>query len=309
VEDLNAAGGLLGEKVVLKVMDDVCDPKQATLLAGQAASGGVIFVAGHFCSNTSLAAADVYEENGVLMISPASTNPALTQKGQEMVFRICGRDDQQGVVAANYLAKHFANKKIAIIHDRSSYGRGLAEVTKKELNKQGIKEVAFEAITQGERDFSSLITLLKSKGVEVLYVGGYHTETGLIKRQAADVGYPLVVMAGDSLITREYWTITGKAGQGTLMTFSPDPRLNPAANPEGYTFYNYAAIQVFAEAVKRTKSKDPVVLAENLKKGETFPTIIGNLNFDAKGDVTNPAYTVYEWNKDGQYVYVTGAKK
>jgi branched-chain amino acid transport system substrate-binding protein len=315
VMDINAAGGILGEKVILKVADDGCDPKQASLLARQLSNEGVVFVAGHFCSSTSLAAADIYEDQDVLMMTPASTNPALTQKKRQMIFRLCGRDDQQGVVAADYMIKHFKGKKIAIVHDRSSYGKGLADVAKAHLNKAGIREVVFEAITQGDRDFSALITVLKTKGVDVVYLGGYHTEAGLIRRQATEQGLKnLILMSGDALITSEYWTITGKTGEGTLMTFSPDPRLHQAAqnmlgyfkkqgyNPEGYTFYNYATVQIFAAAAKQVGTLDPVAIAQKLKEGGVYQTILGQHRFDKNGDVRSAGYVVYRWH-DGAYTY------
>jgi branched-chain amino acid transport system substrate-binding protein len=311
VEAINAAGGVNGEKLVLDVGDDACDPKQATLVANQMVSKGVVFVAGHFCSSSSIPASTVYEEGGVVMMSPASTAPTLTERGLSTTFRLCGRDDQQGAAAAAYIAKHYAKTPIAIIHDKSAYGKGLADETKVNLEKAGIKPALYEAITPGDRDFSTLITRLKKEKIGFIYLGGYHTEAGLIRRQATDLGLKAPLMAGDSLVTREYWTITGEAGEGTLLTFSPDPRENTEAKevveafrqdkyePEGYTLYNYAVFQVFAAAAKAAGSAAPEAILKVLHEKE-FDTVRGTIRFDAKGDVKAPNYVVYQWSK-GDY--------
>jgi branched-chain amino acid transport system substrate-binding protein len=313
VKHINANGGLLGQHVNLSVMDDVCDPKQATTVAQKLVNDGAVFVAGHFCSGASSPASNIYSEEGIVMISPASTVPALTDRKLDGIFRLCGRDDQQGVIGAQYLLKTFANKNIAIIHDKTAYGKGLADVAKASLHKNGVQEVLYEAITVGERDFSALVTKMKQAKVDVIFYGGYYTEAGLIVRQAHDQGLKAPLMAGDSLITKEFWTITGAAGNGTLMTFSPDPRLEPTAQPiveefrktgyepEGYALFNYAAVMIYADAVKKANStKLPDVL--KALHSNPFATIIGTIQFDAKGDVTAPAYRVYNW-KDGAYIY------
>ena len=260
VADLNAAGGVLGKQIELVIEDDACDPKQAVAVANKAASEGVVLVAGHFCSGSSIPASKVYEEENILQISPASTNPKLTEEGGDNVFRTCGRDDQQGEIAGNYLADKFGSEKIAILHDKTAYGKGLADETKKQLNGRGITETLYEAYTAGEKDYSALISKLKAAGIGVIYLGGYHTEAGLMIRQAHDQGYKPQLVSGDALVTDEYWKITGDTGEGTLMTFSPDPRKNPIAapvverfrakgiEPEGYNLYTYGAIQAWAQA-------------------------------------------------------------
>ena len=260
LKDTNAKGGILGEKVKLVIGDDACDPKQAVAVANKFAGQGVTYVAGHFCSGSSIPASKVYTEEGIIQVSPASTNPAFTDKGGPNVFRVCGRDDQQGEVAGAFLAKEYSGKKVAIIHDKTAYGKGLADATKKNMNKGGLKETMYEAITAGEKDYSALVSKLKSNGIEAVYLGGYHTEGGLIVRQMRDQGMKTKLISGDALVTAEYWQITGDAGEGTLMTFSPDPRNNPEAaplvkkfkaagiEPEGYVLYSYAALEVFAQA-------------------------------------------------------------
>ncbi len=313
VADINAAGGVNGQMLKLEIGDDVCDPKQAVAVANDFAAKGVVFVAGHFCSGSSIPASAVYEEEGILQISPASTNPKLTDEGGPNIFRVCGRDDQQGLVAGTYLAEKHKGDNIAVIHDKTAYGKGLADATLAAMNAAGKKEAMYEAFTAGEKDYSALVSKLKQANINVLYVGGYHTEAGLIVRQMRDQGMKTMLVSGDALVTQEYWDITGDAGEGTMMTFSPDPRKNPIAaplvktfrdkgiEPEGYVLYTYAAIQVFAEAVTVAKSAelDKVLAA---MKGRKFNTVLGSLSFDSKGDVTLPGYVFYEWSK-GNYDY------
>jgi branched-chain amino acid transport system substrate-binding protein len=313
VADINKAGGVLGQKLVLEIGDDACDPKQAVAVANQVVGKGVKLVAGHFCSGSSIPASDVYAEENVVQISPASTNPKLTEAGKKNVFRTCGRDDQQGAVAGNYIVDHFAGQKIAIVHDKQAYSKGLADETKKQLNARGIQETLYETITPGEKDYSALVSKLKQAGIEVLYYGGYHTEAGLIVRQMREQGMSTKLLSGDALVTQEYWSITGPLGEGTMMTFSPDPRKNPAAapvvqefrakgiEPEGYTLYTYGAIQAWADAVKAAGSTDTDKVIYKLHSG-TFDTVLGPISFDAKGDVKAPGYVFYVW-KDGNYDY------
>jgi branched-chain amino acid transport system substrate-binding protein len=313
VADINREGGLLGQKLRLEVGDDACDPKQAVAVANQLASKGVKFVAGHFCSGSSIPASNVYSEEDMVQISPASTNPRLTERGLANVFRTCGRDDQQGLIAGNFLAQRFRDRKIAVIHDKTAYGKGLADETRKTLEKNGVQPAMYEAYTAGEKDYTALITKLKAAGIDVLYVGGYHTEAGLMVRQMRQQGMNTVLVSGDALVTQEYWQITGAAGEGTLMTFSPDPRKNPIAQPlvkrfrdagyepEGYTLYSYGAVQAWADSVRKANSVDTGKVIAELRKGK-FETVLGPIGFDEKGDVTAPGYVLYEW-KNGKYDY------
>ncbi len=313
LRDINAAGGVLGQKLRLEVGDDACDPKQAVAVANAMASKGIKLMAGHFCSGSSIPASNVYSEENILQISPASTNPKLTERGLDNVFRVCGRDDQQGLVAGNFLADKFGSMKIAIVHDKTAYGKGLADETRKTLNGRGVRETMYEAYTAGEKDYTALVSKLKRNKIDVLYVGGYHTEAGLMVRQMREQGMSTRLVSGDALVTNEYWSITGPAGQGTLMTFSPDPRKNPTAEglvkrfrsagyePEGYTLYTYGAIQAWARAAEKAGATDTAKVIKVLRTSK-FETVLGQIGFDAKGDVTAPGYVFYEW-KQGKYDY------
>ncbi len=315
VADINAAGGVLGKMLKLEIGDDACVPEQARSVAEDLVSKKVVFVAGHFCSSSSIPASEVYAENNVLQMTPASTNPALTEgaaeKGWKNVFRTCGRDDAQGLVAGKFLSEKYAGKKVAIVHDKSTYGKGIADETKKAMNAAGLQEAMYEAINQGDKDFSALISKMKENKIDAIYLGTYHTEGGLITRQAREQGLNAQVVGEDAFVTNEFWTITGDTGEGVLMTFAPDPRKAESAkavvekfkaqgyDPEGYTLYTYAAFQVWADAVKQAGTTDPKKLAEALRQGD-YKTVIGDLKFNDKGDVVNPVYVFYKWSK-GKY--------
>jgi branched-chain amino acid transport system substrate-binding protein len=312
VADINEAGGVLGKKLDLSIGDDACDPKQAVAVANQMTAGGAKLVAGHYCSGSSIPASKVYADGDMVQISPASTNPTLTdERAGPNIYRVCGRDDQQGGIAGKYLAANFADKNIAFVDDKTAYGKGLAAETKKAMGEAGKQPAMEESITAGEKDYSALVSKLKQANIDVIYFGGYHTEAGLIIRQMRDQGMNTILMGGDALITQEFWSITGDAGEGTLMTFSPDPRKNPAAaelvkrfkdkgiEPEGYVLYTYAALQAWKQAAEKAKSveKDEIVKALN---DTEFDTVVGKFKFNEKGDPNLPPYAVYRWS-NGTY--------
>jgi branched-chain amino acid transport system substrate-binding protein len=315
--DINAAGGINGEQIKIELGDDVSDPKQGISVANKFVADGVKYVVGHFNSGVSIPASEVYAENGILEITPAATNPVFTERGLWNTFRTCGRDDQQGAIAGAYLVSHFKDAKIAVIHDKTPYGQGLADETKKAMNGAGLKEAMYEGVTVGDKDFSALIAKMKEAGVSIIYWGGLHTEAGLIIRQAADQGLKATLVSGDGIVSNELASIAGDAVNGTLNTFGPDPTVNPANkdlvakfkaagfNPEAYTLYSYAAVQTLAAAAKAAGSTDPQTVAKTMKEKGPFPTVLGDISFDAKGDPKLPGYVMYEWKKgpDGKYSY------
>ena len=315
VAELNAAGGLLGKKLVLDVEDDACDPKQARSVAEKIGSAKIPFVAGHYCSSSSIPASEAYAEGNVLQITPASTNPLFTERKLWNVARVCGRDDQQGLVAGEYIAKNFAGKNIAILNDKTTYGKGLADETKKALNKAGVTEKLFESYTKGDKDFNAIVSRLKAENIDLVYVGGYHQEAGLIVRQMRAQGLKTILMAGDSLADKEFASITGPEGEGTLFTFGPDPRKKPTAaaivdkfkakniDPEGYTLYTYAAMQIWSQAATKAGTTDPKKVIDTIKAG-SWDTVIGKIEYDAKGDIKQLDYVVYKWDDKGGYTEV-----
>jgi branched-chain amino acid transport system substrate-binding protein len=318
VADINAAGGVLGKQLKLIEGDDACDPKQARSVAEKLAGQKIPFVAGHYCSSSSIPASEAYQEGNVLQITPASTNPTFTERNMWNTFRVCGRDDQQGSVAGAYIAKTFKGKNVAIVHDKTTYGKGLADETKKALNKAGTREKLYEAYNKGDKDFAALVSKLKRDNIDLVYVGGYHQEAGLILRQMRDQGMKTVLMAGDALADKEFASITGANAEGVLFTFGPDPRKKPTAaaivakfkekniDPEGYTLYSYAAFQVWTQAVAKANTTDPKKVAAALKAG-SWDTVLGKLAFDKKGDITVIDYVVYKWDRNGAYAEIAGS--
>jgi branched-chain amino acid transport system substrate-binding protein len=313
VADLNAARGVLGQQVELITVDDFCDPEQAVAAAKKLVSDGVIFVAGHFCSHASIPASKIYEAARVLMICPSSTNPMLTELGRAKVFRVSHRDDTESVMAGNYLADHWADKKIAIFHDNTTFGKGIAERTKKQLNNRGLREAIYQAYVPGKSDYVAEITGLQAVNIAVLYVGGYHTEIALMARAARDRGYLVQLVAGGVLASEDFGLIAGPAAEGALFTDVADPRRRPEAapvvarfrssgfEPQLYTLYTYGAVQAWAQAAEKAGSLELQAMIASLRQHQ-FDTVLGPIDFDDKGDLTvqNPVW--YVWHADGSYV-------
>jgi branched-chain amino acid transport system substrate-binding protein len=318
VEDINAAGGIMGQKITVGYGDDVSDPKQGVSVANKFAGDGIKFVVGHFNSGVTMPASEVYQENGILEITPSATNPKITERGMWNIFRTCGRDDQQGAVAGAYILKNYKGKKVALVHDKTTYGQGLADETKKAMTKGGMKEALYEGVNLGEKDFSALVSKIKASGAELVYWGGLHTEGGLIVRQMRDQGVKAVLMGGDGITSDEFASVGGPGVEGTLMTFAPDPRKRAEAKaivekfrakkfePEAYTLYSYAAVEIIKQAAEQAKSLDPKKVAEVIRSGKKFKTVIGEMSYDKKGDITRPDYVMYVWKKnaDGKITYV-----
>jgi branched-chain amino acid transport system substrate-binding protein len=313
VADLNAKGGVLGHQVRLVTVDDSCDPEQAIAAARKLISDGVIFVVGHYCSGASIAASKVYEAAGVLQISPASSNPMLTDAGRANVFRVVRRDDASGVMAGNYLADHWSDKRIAILHDNTTFGRGIAELTKDQLNRRGVREAIYQAYVPGKVTYSPEIAELQAANIDLVFIGGYHTEIALIARAASDRGYLVQLMTGLSLVTEDFGLIAGHAAEGMLFMGIADPRRNTGAapvverfrasgyEPDGFTLYTYGAVQVWAQAAEKAGSLELQKMIASLRQHQ-FDTVLGPIDFDDKGDLRVQNPVMYVWHADGTHV-------
>jgi len=313
---INAAGGINGRTIKLSMEDDQCDPKQAVSIANRIVANGIKFVDGHACSGSSIPASAVYAEGGVMMMSPASSNPVMTDdaaaKGWTTIMRLYTRDDAQGAFIGPWIAKKYAGKNVAILHDKSAYGQGVADAVRATMNESGLKEVFYDGINAGEKDYSALVTKLKEMKADVVYFGGYHPEAGLILRQAAEQNFKFQLIMPDSIASPEFWQIAGPAGEGTMFVFPSDPQAKPEAKeavekikaggftPEGFTLFSYAVIQAFAQGIERAGSDDPAKVAEALKNGEPIHTVVGDVTFDEKGDLKNASYDINQWH-DGKY--------
>ncbi|HEX4042258.1 MAG TPA: branched-chain amino acid ABC transporter substrate-binding protein [Xanthobacteraceae bacterium] len=316
--DINKGGGILGQQIKVEYGDDVSDPKQGVSVANDFAADGVKFVVGDYNSGVTIPASEVYQENGILEITPASTNPTVTERGMWNIFRVCGRDDQQGRVAGDYILKHFKGKRIAFVNDKTTYGKGLADETLKTIKAGGMDSVLYEGINTGEKDYSALVSKIKQSRADLVYFGGLYTEAGLIVRQMRDQGVTAPLMGGDGITSDEFASVGGPGVVGSLMTYGPDPRNRPEAKavvaefraknfePEAYTLYSYAAVQIIAQAAAAANSLDPKKVADKMHSGMHFKTVIGGISYDKKGDITRLDYVVYKWVKgaDGKITYV-----
>lgn len=312
---INATGGVNGEKIVLVKGDDACEPKQAVTVAKDLTNQKVAGVVGHFCSSSTIPASEIYDEAGIIAITPGSTNPQVTERGLSAMFRMCGRDDQQGIVAGDYIVDVLKGKKVAVLHDKDTYGQGLADATKAQLVKRGVTPVLYEGLTRGEKDFSAVVTKIRAAGADVVYFGGLHPEAGPLVRQLREQGLKDVkFMSDDGIVTDELVTTAGgpQNVDGVYMTFGADPRLLPdsktvvdefrkkGTEPEGYTLYAYASVQALAAAFNGAKSNSGEKAAEWLKKNPV-KTVMGEKTWDSKGDLKVSDYVVYQWDKDGKY--------
>jgi branched-chain amino acid transport system substrate-binding protein len=312
VDDLNARGGVLGEQVQLISVDDACDTEQAVVAARKLISDGVTFVVGHVCSGAAIAAAPVYEAAGVIMMATSATNPKLTEEGRANVFRVVGRDDQQGIIGGDYLAEHWGENQIAILHDGQPYGAGIATETRKQLRKRGVSEILYEQITPGQVDYADVVSRLAAARIDVLYYGGYVPEAGLLIRQARDRDYGVQLVSADGLSSEDFWLIAGPAAEGTLFTSFRDPSREPGAaailerararqvEPNYRVLYSYGAVQAWAAAVEKAGSLDLEAVGSSLRNHE-FDTVLGRIRFDAKGDVIPAGFEWFVWT-DGQFV-------
>jgi branched-chain amino acid transport system substrate-binding protein len=315
-DEINAKGGVAGRNIKLQLEDDQCDPKQAVSVANRIVARGISFVDGHACSGASIPASAVYAENNILMMSPASSNPVLTDdaatKGWGTIMRLYTRDDAQGAFIGPWIAKNYAGKNVVILHDKTAYGQGVANAVQAAMNKNGLKEVFYDGINAGEKDYSALVTKIKAAKADVVYFGGYHPEAGLILRQAAEQATKFQLIMPDSIASPDFWQVAGSAGEGTLFVFPSDPQGKPEAKaavekitasgfkPEGFTLFSYAVIQAIAQGIERSGGDDASKVATDLKSGKPIDTVVGQVSFDEKGDLKDASYDINKWS-NGKY--------
>lgn len=321
-EEINKNGGLLGRQIEIIPGDDKGDPKEASLVAQKMVASKVTAVIGAYNSSATEPASQIYNENKILHITPSSTATRLTTKGYQMFFRTCFLDDRQGLFAAQFITETLGKKKVAVIHDNTTYAKGLADWTKKYLEDKGAEVVFFDAITPGEKDFSPTLTKLKGTGPEAIYFTGYFSDGGLLLRQAKDLGIleTAQFLGGNANNNPDFVKTAGlDAAKGVLITTEPMP--NDLPYPEAQKFnqaykakYNEDvpsiwtstaadAFRVIVEAITKTNSTDPVKLAEYLHKNiKDFPGITGPITFDEKGDRLGTVHKAYVINEKGEFI-------
>ncbi len=308
VDTINEKGGILDEKIVLKLTDDAGDPKQGVSAANLLVGEGVRYVVGPVTSGVAIPASNVFADNGILMVTPTATAPDLTSHGLTNVLRTCGRDDQQAEVAAAYVLKHMKDKRIAVIDDKGTYGKGLAEAFKKAINSGGLQEVQQNSLTPGEKDLSALIARLNADNIDIIYFGGYPPEGGLLARQLKDGGVNALIIGGEGLSNTEFWAIGNEAAAGTLFTNATDTLKNQSSAeavkvlqgkgipPEAFTLNAYAAVEVLKAGIEKVgKFDDTAAVATALKSGEPIVTAIGSLTYGEDGDLTSPSFSMFKW--------------
>jgi branched-chain amino acid transport system substrate-binding protein len=314
-EEWNAKGGVLGRKVEIVSFDDACDAQQSVTAAHKLIDAGVVAVAGGYCSSAAIPASAVYHDAGVAFVADASSNPKLTDQGFENVFRVIGRDDQQGPYAAGFMLSKLHAKKIAIIHDNTVYAKGLADATRAALQgKPGVQIVFFDAITPGEKDFSAVLTKVKSLAPDVTYFTGYYPEGGLLAKQFKDLGVPGKFMAGDANNDPTFIKEAGSAAEGVYVTSTPLPQDMGTAksfverykkrwnqDPGPYSALEYDAVNVVLNAIKTGGSTDRAKIIKAITATRAYSGATGKIGFDKKGDRNSVLYISYII-KDGKFV-------
>ncbi len=312
VEEWNSKGGLLGKKIEMMIGDDQHDPKQAVSVANKMVNNGVAGVIGHFNSSCSIPASDVYNRSGVPMISPGSTNPQLTEKGYKNIFRVCGRDDQQGRVGADFVTGQLKIRRVAVIHDKTTYGQGLADEFRKSLGNKA-EVIYYGGIVQGDKDFKSILTAVREKKPDLIFFGGIYPEMGLLVRQARELALKAPFMSGDGSIDPKFIEIAGaQAAEGTYLTFSPDPQNIPTAKEfigkyrakygelGPYSIYAFDAANIMLSAIKEANTTEGNTIIDKLHSLE-FNGAIGRIKFNEKGDVRDAPYVVWI-TKEGKFI-------
>jgi len=293
-------GMVAGHKIEFLVEDDKSDPKEAVSVANKLVNAGVKAVIGHYNSSCTIPASDIYNEASIVHITPTSSNPKITERGYKMLYRVITRDDQQGVFVAGYLKDVAKAKRVAIVHDKTTYGQGLAEETQKALEKQGIKPVFFEAITRGEKDFTPVVTKLKAANPDFTYFTGYYAEGGVLVRQFRDLGVSGTFFAGDANQDPIFIETAGKAGEGVIMSTAPLPEQVPAAadflkkfiakygpGPGPFVHYDYDAFNILFGAMERAGKEidNPKAVNAEIRKVKDYKGASGTITFNDKGDV------------------------
>ena len=315
VANANKAHGVLGRQITLDAQDSPCNPQVAVQAAQKLVTDGVVGVVGPYCSGDAIPASVIYHRANIPMITPASTNPKLTEQGFNDIFRTIGRDDEQGLFAARIIAKSLGAKKIAIIHDNTVYAKGLAEQTRDALSKySGTNIVLFDAITPGSKDFSAIVTRLRTLNPDVTYFTGYYSDGGLLIKQFFQLGVSGKFMAGDANNDPTFIKLAGSVAQKALITSAPTPELVPTAKsfvrqyrqsyhtgPGPYSAYAYDATNVLLRAIEQTRSTNGAALIRALHQMKGYSGITGKVTFNAKGDRKQIQYIV-ETVRGGRFV-------
>lgn len=314
VDRINAKGGVLGRKLRLIDGDDGCDAKRAVDVANELVRQRAVFVVGHFCSGASIPAYPVYAAAGVVQMTPASTNPALTdqaaENGDHTVFRTTNRDEGQGSFAGEWLAKNYRGKRLAVLDDGSPYGLRLTERLIESAAAGGLTPALRYTYVPDLENFSEVVSKLAAAKIDVVYVGGFPEDIGWLLKQARSQGFQAQFLGGDTMNTNAFWNLAGDAAAGVMFTDAAvradEPTAKEAiaalrANGDGSDRYNlnhalnaYAAVEAFAAAANATGSTAGETVAVWLHQN-AVPTAVGTLRWDEKGDLTESRFAWFVW--------------
>ena len=314
-EEINAHGGILGKKLELIIMDDQADPTEAVTIANKlVVNKDVVGIVGHLNSGTTLPASAVYYKSGMPVVMPVPTNPKITQQGFNNLFRIPATDADQGPQAARFAFETLHKNKFVIIHDKTAYGQGIADEFKREAEKLGVKILLYDAITEGQTDFSAILTRIKSLNPEVFYFGGMYPEGGLLIKQARAVGINAIFMVGDGCYDPEFIKIGEKATEGSIISFLAPPWEEEQSTAEfaknyeskygkikNYAPFGYDGVYIFAKAIKATGKADRKTIIDELRKPDFYlDGVVGKIEFKENGDNKNANLYFYQV-KNGKF--------
>lgn len=319
-ENINDKGGLLGEEVEIVVEDDGGNPRTAALAAQRLSTRDIVAVIGTYGSSVTEATQNIYDEFDIIQLANGSTAIRLTQKGLDKFFRTCPRDDEQGKVAVKTI-DNMGFDRVAILHDNTTYAKGLADEAKKLLSKQGTANVVFfDALTPGERDYSAILTKMKAAKPDAVFFTGYYPEAGMLLRQKKQMNWNVPFIGGDATNNPDLVKIAGKdAAEDFYFLSPPVPQDLQTKQAEDFLAdyreqYGSAPDSVWAvlsgdcflavtTAIKETGSTDPDVLAEHLHSDlKDMPGLTGKISFDDKGDRVGDLYRLYRVNSQGEFV-------
>lgn len=311
VQDINAAGGLLGHKLWMAVGDDQCNPSKAVSVAHDMVDQHAALVVGHFCSGSSIPASAIYAAAQIVQITPASTNPRLTDEGAAAgwttLFRVANPDDRQGIFAADWLAKTHPHAKVVVLNDGSNYGLSVSDRLLSEMKATGTTPVLTASYQQRSSDHADLVAAIKKAQADFVYIAGYHDDFAKIIKQARASGVTATFIGIDALNTSEFASLAGTAADGVRFTDTATPDELESAkqvvaefhaagkDSVGFAMAGYAAVQAWATGVKRAGTIDAVKVAAAIRSAPV-DTVLGRLSWDAKGDIEQLRYAWYIWH-------------
>ncbi|NQT58136.1 MAG: branched-chain amino acid ABC transporter substrate-binding protein [Bacteroidetes bacterium] len=309
VANVNAAGGIDGKMIEVFVEDDQCKPEIATNTAAKLVGENVVAVIGHICSGATKAALDIYNESKIVVISPSATNPPLTQSGDYPNFlRTIAPDDAQARLQVDFAINILGAKKIAVLHDKGDYGKGLAEFAQTFIGETSVEVVLFEGVTPGAVDYSAVINKIAQTGADTIIYGGYHPEAAQLIGQMRDQGLEIDFIGGDGVMDATFVAVAGEDAEGVYATSVVDTSSNPVAikageehlaeygEEYGAFFLNaYAAALAIVNAIDVANSTDYDAIMAALKS-EYVETSVGNISFDERGDAIGVGFAMYQVN-------------